>query len=43
MNWISNKILEEYQVRKTKKQKTRFIEFIKENIPDANGLIGGID
>lgn len=41
MNWISNKILEEYQVRKTKKQKTRFIEFIKENIPDAKVEQGG--
>ena len=41
MNFISNKILSEYQVRKTKKQKTRFIEFIRENIPEAKIEQGG--
>ena len=41
MNHISKKILSEYQVRKTKKQKTRFIEFIRENIPEAKIEQGG--
>lgn len=42
MNELSKKILDSYQVRKTKKQKLSFIEFIKENIPDARVEEGGL-
>ena len=35
MRDISWEILEKYQVRKTRKQKTEFINFIKERIPEA--------
>ena len=34
MTELSEKILAEYQVRKKRKHKTQFIEFMKENIPD---------
>ena len=32
MHEISKKILEKYQVRKTKRQKTEFIEFLKSEL-----------
>jgi len=38
---LSQKILADYQVRKTKAQKLRFVDFIKENIPDASVEEGG--
>ncbi len=41
MNSLSKKILESYQVRKNKKQKLAFIEFIKENFPQATVEEGG--
>ena len=34
MNEISKEILEKYQVRKTKRQKTAFIEFLRAHFPD---------
>lgn len=36
MNELSKKILESYQVRKTKKQKTDFINMMKEELKDKN-------
>ena len=36
MQELTRKILEDYQVRKTKKQKTAFIEFIKRELPEAD-------
>ncbi len=38
---ISETILEDYQVRKTKKQKTRFIDYICNNFPEARVEQGG--
>ena len=34
MNGISKEILEKYQIRKTRKQKTAFIEFLRAHYPD---------
>ena len=42
MNELSKKVLEFYQVRKTRKQKLSFIEFIKENVPNARVEEGGL-
>lgn len=36
MHELSHKILESYQVRKTKKQKTEFIELLKRELPKAD-------
>lgn len=36
MHELSHKILESYQVRKTKKQKTEFIELLKRELPEAD-------
>ncbi len=41
MTALSEKILESYQVRKTKKQKTAFIEMMKEEIPELQIEEGG--
>lgn len=41
MTALSNEILEKYQVRKTRKQKTAFIELIKNNFPDLVVQKGG--
>lgn len=41
MHSISELILRDFQVRKTKKQKLRFIDLIKENFPDARVEQGG--
>lgn len=44
MQELSQKILDSYQVRKTKKQKTEFIELLKRELPEADIRIeqGGI-
>lgn len=42
MNDVSKKILEDFQIRKTKKQKLRFIDFIKSNYPEASVEEGGV-
>lgn len=42
MTPLSQKILEEYQVRKTKKQKTAFIELLREHFPQMQIQEGGI-
>ena len=42
MTELSEKILSAYQVRKTKKQKTDFIEFMKSRIPDLRVEEGGL-
>ncbi len=41
MNEISKDILEKYQIRKTKKQKTEFIEFMKSRYPELKVEKGG--
>lgn len=41
MHSLSETILKDYQVRKTKKQKSRFIDMIKENFPEAKVEQGG--
>lgn len=41
MTDLSEKILKDYQVRRTKKQKIRFINFLKEYIPDLKVEEGG--
>lgn len=41
MTALSNEILEKYQVRKSRKQKTAFIELIKNNFPDLVVQKGG--
>lgn len=41
MHSLSETILRDYQVRKTKKQKIRFIDFIKEKFPEARVEQGG--
>lgn len=41
MNEISAEIFEKYQTRKTKKQKTRFIEFLKTHFPELKIEKGG--
>ena len=41
MTEISKEILEKYQVRKTKAQKTAFIEFIRAHFPEAKIEEGG--
>ncbi len=41
MNKISEEILEKYQIRKTKKQKTEFIEFLRTHFPDLKIEKGG--
>ena len=41
MTELSKEILEKYQVRKTKKQKTAFIEFIRAHFPKARVEEGG--
>ena len=41
MTELSNTILEKYQIRKTKKQKTAFIEFMSGQIPDLKVEAGG--
>jgi len=41
MNEISKEILEKYQIRKTKKQKTEFIEFMKTKYPELKVEAGG--
>ena len=38
MQELSRKILEDYQVRKTKKQKAAFIEFLKSKEKDMPGI-----
>ncbi len=42
MNEISKEILEKYQVRKTKKQKTEFIEFMRAHFPKLRVEEGGL-
>ncbi len=42
MNEISKEILEKYQIRKTKKQKTEFIEFMRAHFPDLQIEEGGL-
>lgn len=42
MNELSQKIFDEYQVRKTKKQKTRFIEMMQQEIPGLKVEKGGL-
>lgn len=42
MREISEKILKDYQVRKTKKQKLEFIEFMKSNYPELRVEEGGM-
>ncbi len=42
MNALSQKIFDEYQVRKTKKQKTRFIEMMQQEIPGLKVEKGGL-
>ena len=39
MTELSKKILSTYQVRKTKKQKTEFIEFLKSELPDKQIVV----
>ena len=41
MNETSKEILENYQVRKTKAQKTRFIEFMETRYPELRVEEGG--
>ena len=41
MTALSRKILDEYQVRKTKKQKTAFIDLMKANFPEISVQEGG--
>lgn len=41
MNDISKEILEKYQIRKTKQQKTEFIEFMKSKFPELKVESGG--
>ncbi|MBQ3049702.1 MAG: M28 family peptidase [Oscillospiraceae bacterium] len=41
MTELSNTILEKYQIRKTKKQKTAFIEFLSRQIPELKVEAGG--
>ena len=41
MTALSRKILDEYQVRKTKKQKTAFIDLMKANFPEITVQEGG--
>ena len=41
MEEVSKKIIDEYQVRKTKKQKTAFIEFMQNEYPEARVECGG--
>lgn len=41
MTYLSNRILEKWQVRKTAKQKQAFLDFMKEHIPNARVEEGG--
>ena len=42
MNDVSKEIFEKYQVRKTRAQKTEFIEYIKQKFPEARVEEGGL-
>ncbi len=42
MNNVSKKILKDFQIRKTKKQKLRFIDYIKSSFPETAVEEGGV-